>query len=159
MLFRGSFNSIPHNILSKPLAAFPHNSCETTDSGARGMNPVALTIINPRREYWPSHGSNQRPPVLKSATLPTELWGSAHLIGLVRCMYLTLIIYLLDAKSIDLLFCSKTFFLKVVKSRRCMADSSLTLFQPTNFTLFQTGRVCRRQISNLVKMAESSPNG
>ena len=47
------------------------------DSGERGMNPVAMTIINPRKEYWPSRGSNQRPPVLKSATLPTELWGLA----------------------------------------------------------------------------------
>ena len=52
---------------------------ETTDSGERGMNPVAMTTTNPRKEYWPSHGSNQRPPVLKSATLPTELWGSAIL--------------------------------------------------------------------------------
>ena len=45
--------------------------------GERGMNPVAMTIINPWKEYWPSRGSNQRPPVIKSATLPTELWGSA----------------------------------------------------------------------------------
>ena len=37
------------------------------------MNPVAMTIINPRKEYWPSRESNQRPPVIKSATLPTEL--------------------------------------------------------------------------------------
>ena len=42
------------------------------------MNPVAMTIINPRTEYLPRRGSNQRLPVLKSATLPTELWGSAH---------------------------------------------------------------------------------
>ena len=69
--------STQHNILSKPLATFPHNNVRTTDSGERGMNPVAMTIINPRKEYWPSRGSNQRPPVLKSATLPTELWGSA----------------------------------------------------------------------------------
>ena len=34
-----------------------------------------MTIINSRKEYWPSLGSNQRPPVLKSAVLPTELWG------------------------------------------------------------------------------------
>ena len=49
---------------------------ETTDSGERGMNPVAMTIINSRKEYWPSRGSNQRPPVLKSTTLPAELWDS-----------------------------------------------------------------------------------
>ena len=29
---------------------------ETTDSGERGMNPVAMTIINPREEYLPSPG-------------------------------------------------------------------------------------------------------
>ena len=49
------------------------------DSGERGMNPVAMTIINPRKVYWLSRGSNQPPPILKSATLPTELWGYAHL--------------------------------------------------------------------------------
>ena len=52
---------------------------ETTDSGERGMKFVAMTIINPRKENWPSRGSNQRPPVLKPATLPTELWGSAEI--------------------------------------------------------------------------------
>ena len=41
------------------------------DSAERGM-----TIINFWKEYWLSLGSNQRPPVLKSATLSTELWGS-----------------------------------------------------------------------------------
>ena len=40
-------------------------------------NPVVMTITNPRKELWPSQGSNQRPPVLKSGTLPTELWSSA----------------------------------------------------------------------------------
>ena len=42
------------------------------DSGERGMNPVTLTVINPRKEYWPSRGSNQRLLVLKSCTLPTD---------------------------------------------------------------------------------------
>ena len=51
---------------------------ETMNSGERGMNPVAMTIINPRKEYWPSRRSNQRPPFLKSDTLPTELWGLAN---------------------------------------------------------------------------------
>ena len=54
---------------------------ETTDSGEKGMNTVATTIINPRKEYWPSRGSNQRPPVLKSATAPTELLGSTPVQG------------------------------------------------------------------------------
>ena len=48
---------------------------ETTDSSERGMNLVAMTIINPRKEYWPSQGSNQRPPVLKSPTLPTDIFS------------------------------------------------------------------------------------
>ena len=52
---------------------------ETTRSGERGMNPVAMTIINPQKEYWANRGSNQGPPVLRSAMLPTELWGLAIL--------------------------------------------------------------------------------
>ena len=47
------------------------------DNSERGMNPVALTFINPRKEYWLSRRSNQRLPVLKSWTLSTELWGYA----------------------------------------------------------------------------------
>ena len=53
------------------------NIVETMDSGERGMNPVTMTIIIPQKEYWPSRGSNKRPPVFKSEMLPTELWGSA----------------------------------------------------------------------------------
>ena len=49
----------------------------STDSGERGMDPVAMTIIDIWKEYWPSWESNQLPPVVKSAMLPTELWGSA----------------------------------------------------------------------------------
>ena len=61
-------------------------SCE------RGMNPVAMTIINPRKEYWSGRGSNQRPPVLNSCTLPTKLSGSAQLGAVVfgNMNYLTL---------------------------------------------------------------------
>ena len=29
---------------------------ETTDSGETAMNPVTMTIITPRKEYWPSLG-------------------------------------------------------------------------------------------------------
>ena len=47
------------------------------DSCERGMNPDAITIINPRKEHWPSRESNQRPPVHKSATLMTKLKGLA----------------------------------------------------------------------------------
>ena len=31
---------------------------ETTDSGERGINLVAMTVINSRKEYWPSRGSS-----------------------------------------------------------------------------------------------------
>ena len=41
----------------------------------RGMNPVAVTIINPRKEYWPSCGSNQQPATSCSQILLIELWG------------------------------------------------------------------------------------
>ena len=38
---------------------------EKMDLGDRGINPVAMTIIDPRKEYWLSQGSNQRPLALK----------------------------------------------------------------------------------------------
>ena len=38
----------------------------TMDCGERGMNPVAMTSISPRKEYWQSLGSNQQPSVHKS---------------------------------------------------------------------------------------------
>ena len=51
---------------------------KTTDSGEGGMNPVAMIIINSWKKYSLSQGSNHQLPVLRSATLPTELWGSIH---------------------------------------------------------------------------------
>ena len=33
---------------------------ETVDSFETGMNPVTMTIINPRKEYWLSRVSNQQ---------------------------------------------------------------------------------------------------
>ena len=30
---------------------------ETMDSSERGMNPVSMTIVNPRKEYWPNRVS------------------------------------------------------------------------------------------------------
>ena len=41
----------------------------------RGINPVAMTVI-PGINIGEAGGSNQRPPVVKSCTLPTELRGS-----------------------------------------------------------------------------------
>ena len=41
------------------------------DRDERGMNPIAMTIINPWNEYWLSRGSNERLPVPKSCMLLT----------------------------------------------------------------------------------------
>ena len=46
---------------------------ETMDRYERGLNPVAVIIIDPRKEYWLCQGSNQ-PPVFKSCIRPTELY-------------------------------------------------------------------------------------
>ena len=40
------------------------------------MNPVAMTIFNPWKEYWPSWESNQQPSPT-TCMLPTELWSLA----------------------------------------------------------------------------------
>ena len=44
---------------------------EKMESDERRMNPTAMTINNPLKEYWANQRSNQRPPLLKSCTLPT----------------------------------------------------------------------------------------
>ena len=69
------------NILSKHWLLSHITIVETTDSDEKGMNPVTMTKTNPRKEYWPSRGSNQRPLDLKSATQLTELRGSAPTIS------------------------------------------------------------------------------
>ena len=38
---------------------------------------IPVDVANKSLKKKNSRRSNQRPPVLKSATLPTELWGSA----------------------------------------------------------------------------------
>ena len=38
------------NILPKPMAAFSHNHCRNNRQRWRGMNPVVMTIANPRKE-------------------------------------------------------------------------------------------------------------
>ena len=55
------------------------------DSGERGMNPVSMTIIKPQKENWLRQGSNQRPPVLKSSTLPTEQLDLAKKVRITIC--------------------------------------------------------------------------
>ena len=74
MIFWSSFNQYSVQYSFQATGILSHISIV---SGERGMNPVAMTMINPWKEYWPSQGSNQQPHVLKSCTLPTQLWGSA----------------------------------------------------------------------------------
>ena len=45
---RDSFTRTSHSILSEPLGAFLHS--RDGNNGERGMNPAAMTIINPRKE-------------------------------------------------------------------------------------------------------------
>ena len=69
MVFNAIFNSI--SVILRHLSMLSWSFfnqhitiVETMDNGERGMNPVAMTIINPRKEYWPSRRSNQQPPFL-----------------------------------------------------------------------------------------------
>ena len=68
--FLGFFLPVLHTILF-PSHWLHSYIVEIMDSGERGMNPVAVTIVIHRKGYWPSR--NQRPPVPKSCALPTEL--------------------------------------------------------------------------------------
>ena len=78
MLSWSSFNPVLRIIFFPSYWLLLHITIvETTDCGEKGMNPVAMTIINPWKEYWPNRESNQRPRVLKSARPPTELSGLA----------------------------------------------------------------------------------
>ena len=81
MLSWSSFNQYSAQYPLQTTGCLPTYSLskQRTAVRERGMNPVAMTIIDPRKEYWPSRGSNQRLPVLKSTTLPIELWGSASI--------------------------------------------------------------------------------
>ena len=54
--------------------SFQDSGCFSVESG---MNPVAMTMISPRKESQPSRGSSQRPPVFNSCTLTTKLHGVA----------------------------------------------------------------------------------
>ena len=62
MLSSSFFKPVLHTIFFPSHWLLSHITIvKTMDSGERGMNPVAMTIINPWKEYWPSPGSNQQP--------------------------------------------------------------------------------------------------
>ena len=59
MVSRSSFNQYPPTIFFPSHWLLSHITIvETTDSGDRGRNPLSMTIINSRKEYWPSPGSS-----------------------------------------------------------------------------------------------------
>ena len=55
-----------------PLAAFPNDHHRNNGQRDRGINPIAMTIINPRKEHWPSPGIE---PVLKACTYRLSHWA------------------------------------------------------------------------------------
>ena len=72
------FSSTPHNILSESLAAFLHNHCRKNRRRWERNESCRNDYRQSRKEDWPSQGLNQQPLVLKSAALPSVLWGLAH---------------------------------------------------------------------------------
>ena len=59
MLSWSYFNQYSAQYSFQATGCSPTTIIETTDRGERGMNLVAMTIINPRKEYWPCRGLNQ----------------------------------------------------------------------------------------------------
>ena len=81
---------LPHmnNLSAHTAGNFEKNGEEGLfDSVERGMNHVAMAIINPK-SILAEPGINPTSTVLKSCMLPTELWGSA---GVDTVLYLQII--------------------------------------------------------------------
>ena len=55
---------------------------ETMIKAHRGVNPVTMTTINPRKEFLQGRGSNQRPRILLSS--PIEDRGSVFPLNLMK---------------------------------------------------------------------------
>ena len=71
--------STPDNILSKPLATFPHNHCRNSEQRYGGYESCGNDDHQSSEKNIGQAGNqNQQPPLLKSAMLRTELWGSAN---------------------------------------------------------------------------------
>ena len=77
---RTLFTSTLHSIISKPLAAFPHDHRRKQWNNDREMNPVKMTIINPWKELSRAVDRFSDPPVFMFCTLPTGLHG-LHNVG------------------------------------------------------------------------------
>ena len=69
-----------HNILSKHWLLFTTTIVATKDSGERGMNPVAMTIINPWKEIGQA-GDRTSDQVRYDKDLPMGLGENEHECG------------------------------------------------------------------------------
>ena len=139
MVFDAPFDTISF-ILQQPV----HLSIvETMDSGERRIYPVAMIIVNPQKEYWPSHWLNQRP-------VPKSQYGALHKLTMKRYKALWERLLLVTAFSSFPIMFSQAAFLRIMKT----PDDVLTL--PNHKFSKQS---LQRRISNLIKMAAICRNG
>ena len=126
---RDSFTRIPHSILSEPLAAFSHSQCG--NNGEWGMNPVAMTIINPWKEIGlaliePTTSYSWVLCTTMCYTSPAFLWMNHRLQH--QCLYL------------------QTIPKKILCSDPLPNNPDLLLFtKRPNFGLIPFGCICRQQ--------------
>ena len=123
------------------------------NSSERGMSPVAMTIINHWKEYWP--GSNQQPPVLKYATLLTELWGLA---GDNMNVHLTTQIFnWSDVTVVEDNTNLSQMMGFVFPEQQILDFSKLKEFADYNFKLDEHGRKFSKRVENTVGNGEIAP--
>ena len=67
--------STPQNILSNSLATFPRNHCRNKAQLRERNKSCHNDHYQSRERNWPSQGSNQPPPFLRSCMLSTEPHG------------------------------------------------------------------------------------
>ena len=127
ILFSSSIYQHSDNILFKPRATFQHNHCWRMDSSERGMNPVVMTLIIPRREYF--RGSNHRSHFLKSCPLPTDYTGWPSLYKFSTCSVRHFLNSLPNDRTLNLLK-RQTLILSKFKA---FADDNLNVSDIANF--------------------------
>ena len=111
-----------------------------------------MTIINPRKEYWQSRGSKQRPPVLKSAALPT--WH--YKLNIAEA------VKFFSERGREHWLSAFSFFSSMTRKPSPQGLSEPWIVNPLPDNKFQTlpnRKSLQTTISNLTKMAESYPNG
>ena len=118
------FTRTPHCILSEPLAASSHSQHGNNDEW--GMNPVAMTIINPWERNRPSIDRTNNLLLLSPLSGPAFLWMNHKLQH--QCLYL------------------QTIPKKILCSDPLPNNPDLLLFtKRPNFWLVPIGCICRWQ--------------